>query len=42
LACVDIAAIIHNGKIIAEGTPSIITNDISAKKVYFGDSFKIR
>jgi lipopolysaccharide export system ATP-binding protein len=42
LACVDIAAIIHNGKIIAEGTPSIITNDISAKKVYFGDSFKLR
>jgi lipopolysaccharide export system ATP-binding protein len=42
LACVDIAAIIHNGKIIAEGTPSIITNDMSAKKVYFGDSFKIR
>ena len=41
LACVDTAAIIHNGKIIADGTPNNLINDIKAKNVYFGNSFKI-
>ena len=41
LACVDTAAIIHNGKVIAEGTPNNLLQNIDAKKAYFGDSFRI-
>ena len=41
LACVDTAAIIHNGKVVAQGTPSNLIQDIDARKPYFGDSFKI-
>ena len=41
LNCVDIAAIINNGKVIAQGTPSNLIQDIHAKNAYFGDSFKI-
>ncbi len=41
LACVDTAAIIHNGKVIAQGTPSNLIRNIEAKNAYFGDSFKI-
>ncbi len=41
LACVDTAAIIHNGKVVAQGTPSNLIHNIEAKNVYFGDSFKI-
>ena len=41
LACVDTAAIIHNGKVVAQGTPSHLIRNIEAKNVYFGDSFKI-
>ena len=41
LACVDTAAIIHNGKVVAHGTPSSLIKNIEAKNVYFGDSFKI-
>ncbi len=41
LACVDTAAIIHNGKVVAQGTPSNLIHDIQAKNAYFGDSFKI-
>ncbi len=41
LACVDTAAIIHNGKVVAQGTPSNLIHNIDAKNVYFGDSFKI-
>jgi lipopolysaccharide export system ATP-binding protein len=41
LACVDIAAIINNGKVIAQGSPSSLIDNIDAKKAYFGDSFKI-
>lgn len=40
LACVDIAAIIHNGKVIAKDTPTNLINNIEAKNVYFGESFK--
>jgi lipopolysaccharide export system ATP-binding protein len=41
LACVDNAAIIHNGKVIAQGTPTSLIQNIEARNVYFGDSFKI-
>jgi len=40
LVCVDVAAIIHNGKVIVKGTPSELINDTNAKKIYFGNSFK--
>ena len=40
LACVDVAMILSNGKIIAQETPSNIVKDINAKNAYFGDSFK--
>ena len=40
LACVDIAMILSNGKIIAQDTPSNLVNNISAKNAYFGESFK--
>jgi len=41
LACVDIAMIISNGKIIAQDTPSNLVKNIKAKNAYFGDNFKI-
>ena len=41
LACVDTAAIIHNGKVIAQGTPTNLIQNIEARNAYFGDSFKI-
>ena len=41
LACVDVAMILSNGKIIAQNTPSNLIKDINAKNAYFGDSFKI-
>lgn len=40
LACVDIAMILSNGKVIAKDTPSNLVKDINAKNAYFGDSFK--
>ena len=41
LACVDTAAIIHNGRVVAQGTPTDLIQNIEAKNAYFGDSFKI-
>jgi lipopolysaccharide export system ATP-binding protein len=41
LACVDTAAIIHNGKVVAQGTPTSLIKNIDARNAYFGDSFKI-
>ena len=41
LECVDSAAILHNGKIVAQDTPSSLINNVIAKNAYFGDSFKI-
>ena len=41
LACVDTAAIIHNGRVVAQGTPTNLIQNIEAKNAYFGDSFKI-
>ncbi|MBD1173191.1 ATP-binding cassette domain-containing protein [Pelagibacterales bacterium SAG-MED03] len=40
LACVDVAMILNNGKIIAQDTPSNLVNDINARNAYFGESFK--
>ncbi len=41
LKCVDTAAIMHNGRVVAQDTPSNLINNIIAKDAYFGDSFKI-
>ena len=41
LACVDVAMILSNGKIVAQDTPSNLVKNIDAKNAYFGDSFKI-
>ena len=40
LACVDAAMILSNCKIIAEGSPSELVNNIDAKTEYFGESFR--
>ena len=40
LACVDAAMILSNCKIIAEGSPSELVNNIDAKTAYFGESFR--
>ena len=32
--------IIDNGKVIAQGTPTELMNNVSARNQYFGDSFK--
>ena len=40
LACVDVAMILSNGKIVAQDSPSNLVKDINAKNAYFGDSFK--
>jgi len=40
LACVDIAMILSNCKVIAQDTPSNLVKDIDAKNAYFGNSFK--
>jgi len=41
LACVDVAMILSNCKVIAQDTPSNLVKDIDAKNAYFGNSFKI-
>ena len=41
LACVDVAMILSNGKIVAKDNPSNLVKNINAKNAYFGDSFKI-
>ena len=40
LACVDVAMILSNCKIIAQDTPSNLVKDIDAQNAYFGSSFK--
>ena len=40
LACVDMAMILSNCKIVAQDTPSNLVKNINAKNAYFGDSFK--
>jgi len=39
LACVDVAMILSNCKIIAQDTPANLVNNINAKNAYFGNSF---
>ncbi len=39
LSCVDIAIVLSNCSIIAQGTPSELIKDDNAKTAYFGDSF---
>ena len=41
LACVDVAMILSNCKIVAHGSPSGLIKDINAQNAYFGHSFKI-
>ncbi len=41
LSCVDVAMILSNCKIIAQGTPKELVNNIEARNAYFGDTFKI-
>ena len=40
LSCVDIAIILSNSKIVAQGTPRHLINNVDAKNAYFGNSFK--
>ena len=40
LSCVDVAIILSNCKIVAQGSPKDLVNNIAAKKAYFGESFK--
>ena len=40
LACVDVAMILSNGKVIAQDNPSNLVKNIIAKNAYFGDNFK--
>ena len=40
LACVDVAMILSNGRIIAEDSPSNLVKNINARNAYFGDNFK--
>jgi lipopolysaccharide export system ATP-binding protein len=40
LSCVDVAIVLSNSKIIAQGTPSQLINDPDAQTAYFGNSFK--
>jgi lipopolysaccharide export system ATP-binding protein len=40
LSCVDVAIILSNCKIVAQGSPNDLVNDTEAKNAYFGDSFK--
>ena len=42
LACVDIAMILSNCKIIAEGSPTELVNNIDAKSAYVGESFSFK
>ena len=41
LNCVDSAIVLANSKIIAQGSPSQLINDVKAKNAYFGEFFKI-
>jgi len=42
LACVDKAMILSNCKIVAEGSPQELVNNMDAKSAYFGDSFSFK
>jgi len=40
LACVDVAMIMNNCKIVAQDSPSNLVKNINARNAYFGESFK--
>tara|TARA_B100001996_G_C18668675_1_gene595841 strand:- start:1450 stop:2226 length:777 start_codon:yes stop_codon:yes gene_type:complete len=40
LAVADTSIILSNGKVIAQGTPTQLMNNVAARSHYFGDSFK--
>ena len=40
LACVDTAAIIHNGRVVAQGTPTNLIQNIDARNAYFWRVFQ--
>ena len=40
LVVADSSIILSNGKVIAQGTPSQLMNNVTARNHYFGDSFK--
>tara|TARA_B100000965_G_scaffold147258_1_gene122716 strand:- start:6 stop:785 length:780 start_codon:yes stop_codon:yes gene_type:complete len=40
LAVADSSIILSNGKVIAQGTPTELMNNVNARSHYFGDSFK--
>ena len=40
LSCVDIGIILSNCKIVAQGSPNDLINNLEAKNAYFGESFK--
>ena len=40
LSCVDVALILSNCKIVAQGSPNDLVNNVEAKNAYFGDAFK--
>ena len=40
LSCVDVGIILSNCKIVAQGSPNDLINNLEAKNAYFGDSFK--
>ena len=40
LSCVDVAMILSNCKIIAQGTPKELVNNTEARNAYFGEALK--
>jgi len=40
LSCVDVALILSNCKIVAQGSPNDLVNNVEAKNAYFGESFR--
>ena len=41
LSLVDRAYLLHDGRVMIQGKPEVITNDPEARRVYLGDSFSV-
>jgi lipopolysaccharide export system ATP-binding protein len=41
LSLVDRAYLIHDGRVMIQGKPDVITSDPEARRVYLGDSFEV-
>ena len=41
LSLVDRAYLIHDGRVMSQGKPEVITNDPEARRVYLGDTFSV-